>query len=163
MSGDDQGRSGDTGKSSAFELLPVELEGWKPPRGYANGTLAPAGGRLLFVAGQIAWDAEQRLVPGGFAEQFGRALANVVEVVRAAATAAGVEPDDAPGYVASLTIFVTSKAAYLQASKTIGKQYRRIMGRHYPAMALVEVKALLETGAMVEIQGQAVLPPAPDA
>jgi enamine deaminase RidA (YjgF/YER057c/UK114 family) len=112
--------------------------------------LAPAGGRLLFVAGQVGWDAGQRLVGAGFAEQFGQALANVLAVVREA----GGAPED----VARLTLFVTDKQEYQAALKAVGEAYRRLMGRHYPAMALVVVAGLLEPGAKVEIEATAVLP-----
>ena len=121
------------------------------PRGYANGMLADAGGRLLSIAGQIAWDGEQRLVAADFAGQFAQALANVVAVVRAA----GGEPR----HLASLTIYVTDKAEYLGALEAVGAAYRNLMGKHFPAMALVEVSGLLEPAARVEIQGLAVLPP----
>ena len=131
-------------------LEPIHPAHWSPPRGYSNGMLAPAGARLLFVAGQIAWDAEQRLVGAGdFAAQFARALENVLEVVRAAG--GGAE------HVARLTIYVADKRAYLDARERIGAAYRRLFGRHYPAMALVEVSALLEEGALVEIEATAAL------
>jgi len=130
----------------------IQPEGWTAPRGYANGMLAPAGARLLAIAGQVAWDAEQRLVPGGFAEQFRQALANVVAVVRAA----GGEP----AHLISIAIYVTDKRAYARDTRALGAIWRELVGRHYPAMALVEVAGLLEEGAEVEIQGLAALPPA---
>lgn len=120
------------------------------PSGYSHGTLAPSGGRLLFVAGQIGWDAEGRLAGPGFVEQFERALANVVTVVR---TAGG-----APEHLGRLTIYVTDKRAYLADLQAVGAAYRRVMGGHYPAMALVEIAGLLEEGATVEIEGTAVVP-----
>jgi enamine deaminase RidA (YjgF/YER057c/UK114 family) len=120
------------------------------PRGYANGVLAEAGGRLLFVAGQIAWDENQRLVGEDFVEQFARALENVVTVVRAA----GGEP----GQIARLTVYVTDKREYSARAGEIGARWRALMGRHFPAMALVEVKSLLEDGAKVEIEATAVIP-----
>ena len=120
------------------------------PRGYANGVLAEAGGRLLFVAGQIAWDENQRLVGEDFVEQFARALENVVTVVRAA----GGEP----GQIARLTVYVTDKREYSARSGEIGERWRALVGRHFPAMALVEVKSLLEDGAKVEIEATAVIP-----
>jgi enamine deaminase RidA (YjgF/YER057c/UK114 family) len=131
-------------------LTPVHPPGFAAPRGYSHGVLAPAGGRLLFVAGQVAWDQERRLVGEGFAGQFGRALENVVAVVRAAG--------GAPEHLARLTIYVTDRREYLAQLAAIGAAYRAVMGRHYPAMALVEVQALLEPGAVVEIEGTAVLP-----
>jgi enamine deaminase RidA (YjgF/YER057c/UK114 family) len=122
------------------------------PRGYSNGILAPAGGRLLFVAGQIAWDGEQRLVAADFLGQFARALENAVAVVRAAG--------GGPEHVARLTLYVTDRRQYLAALSAVGEAYRRVMGRHYPAMALLEVQALLEPGALLEIEVTAVLPAA---
>jgi enamine deaminase RidA (YjgF/YER057c/UK114 family) len=134
-----------------MSLEPVDPEGWKPPKGYSNGMLAPAGARLLFVAGQVAWDAEAQLVgPGDFAAQFRQALENVVAVVR---TAGGE-----PGHLGQLTIFVTDKRQYVAALREIGATWREVVGRHYPAMALVEVAGLLEEGALVEIQGLAAIP-----
>jgi len=120
------------------------------PQGYSNGVLVPPGRRLLFVAGQIAWDGEQRLVGDGFAEQFAKALANVLAVVRAA----GGGPED----VARLTVYVTDKAEYAASRRELGSHWRELMGRHYPAMALVEVRGLLAPGAKVEIEATAAVP-----
>jgi enamine deaminase RidA (YjgF/YER057c/UK114 family) len=121
------------------------------PRGYANGVLAPAGSRILFVAGQVGWDGDQRIVGPGFVEQFERALANVLAVV----AEAGGEPE----HVVRLTVYVTSKREYLGHLSELGAAWRRTMGRHYPAMALVEVAGLVEDGALVEIEATAALPP----
>jgi len=133
-------------------LVFVDPEALGAPRGYSNGVVAPAGSRLLFVAGQVGWDGEQRLVSGGFVEQFERALANVLSVVRAA----GGEPDQ----VVRLTLYVIDKEPYLESLKRVGEAYRRLMGRHYPAMSLLVVRDLLEPGALVEIEATAALPPA---
>ena len=122
------------------------------PRGYSNGMLAPPGARLLFVAGQVGWNESQEIVGERFAEQFGQALANVVSVVR--------EAGGRPEHLVRLTIYVVDHSEYLAALEEVGAVYRGIMGRHYPAMALAEVKALLEPGAKVEIEGTAALPPA---
>jgi enamine deaminase RidA (YjgF/YER057c/UK114 family) len=139
------------GKREPPELAVVEPEGWEPPVGYSNGITAPAGARLLFVAGQIAWDADQSIVGADdLVQQFRQALANVLAVV----DAAGGRPE----HVASLTIFVKEKRDYLRQRSAIGAVYRELMGKHYPAMALVEVSDLLEDGALVEIQGIAALP-----
>lgn len=127
---------------------PVEPEGWPRPRGYANGMRAR--GEIVAVAGQIGWDAQQRLVAGGFAAQFEQALANVVAVVRAGG--------GGPEHLVSLTIYVTDRSAYLDALADVGQAYRRVVGKHYPAMALVIVAGLLEPAALVEIQALAVLP-----
>ena len=119
------------------------------PRGYSNGVLVPAGARLLFIAGQIAWDAEQRIVSEDFVEQFDRALQNVLAVVH--------EVGGVPGSVARMVIYVTSKEEYRLRRREIGERWRAQMGKHYPAMVLVEVKSLLEDGAKVEIEGIAVI------
>ncbi|MET0625166.1 MAG: RidA family protein [Pyrinomonadaceae bacterium] len=119
------------------------------PRGYANGQLTAPGPRLLFVAGQIGWDEQQRLVGDDFVEQFDRALRNVLAVV--------VEAGGAPGGVARMVVYVTDKREYAARTAEIGERWRALMGRHYPAMALVEVKGLLEDGAKVEIEATAVL------
>lgn len=132
-------------------LETLQPDGWARPRGYANGIAVDGAARLVFVAGQIAWDAEQRLVGrGDFAAQFRQALANVVAVVRAG----GGEPS----HLVRLTVYVTDKRAYLAALPDVGAAWRDVMGRHYPAMALVQVADLLEDGAMVEIEGTAALP-----
>jgi enamine deaminase RidA (YjgF/YER057c/UK114 family) len=131
---------------------PIQPEGWAPPRGYSNGMVGT--GRFLAIAGQIAWDAQCNIVSDDLGEQFRQCLANVVDVVR---TAGGL-PDD----VVSLTIYVVDKQRYIAAAKQIGVAWRELFGRHYPAMALVEVKALLEDRAQVEIQGIAILSPAPE-
>jgi enamine deaminase RidA (YjgF/YER057c/UK114 family) len=120
------------------------------PRGYANGVLADAGGRVLFVAGQIAWDERQRIVSADFVEQFARALENVLAVV----TEAGGTPEQ----IARLTIYVTDKREYAARTREVGERYRALLGRHFPAMTLVEVKGLLEDGAKIEIEATAILP-----
>ena len=127
--------------SKLENILP---DGWLRPSGYSNGMLAPAGSRALHVAGQIAWDIERALVGAGdFAAQFAQALENVIAVVRAA----GGEPAD----IASMTIYVTDKRQYLDAVSAIGSAWSSRCGKHYPAMALLEVADLLEEGALVEI------------
>ncbi len=120
------------------------------PKGYSNGVLTPAGGRLLFVAGQVGWDLEQKIVGDDFTVQFAQALENVITIVHAAG-------GDAT-HIARVTIYVTDKDEYIAALRQVGEQYRHFMGRHYPAMSLVEVKALLEPGAKLEIEATAVLP-----
>ena len=119
------------------------------PRGYSNGQLTAPGPRLLFISGQVGWDEEQRLVGPDFVEQFDRALRNVLAVV--------LEAGGAPGGVARLVVYVTDKREYLARTSEIGERWRALMGRHYPAMTLVEVKSLLEDDAKVEIEGIAVL------
>jgi enamine deaminase RidA (YjgF/YER057c/UK114 family) len=121
------------------------------PRGYSNGVLSEANGRLLFIAGQIAWNRNQQITSNDFVEQFDQALSNVLAVV----TEAGGTPEN----VTRLVIYVTDKAEYCARTREVGERYRKHMGKHFPAMVLVEVKGLLETGAMVEIEGTAVLNP----
>ena len=139
---------------AAGALQAVEPAGWDRPRGYSNGILAPAGSRILFVAGQIGWNETQQLVEGGFVAQFRQALANVVSVVEAAGGASE--------HVGRLTIYVSDRTLYMGAVEEIGSIYRGLMGRHFPAMALVEVQALLDPGALVEIEATAAIPAALD-
>jgi enamine deaminase RidA (YjgF/YER057c/UK114 family) len=120
-----------------------------PPRGYSNGVLADPGGRLLFIAGQIAWNEKQEIVSNDFVTQFDRALENVVAIVREA----GGQPAD----IVRLGIYVTSKGEYCDHTQEVGERYRAHMGKHFPAMVLVEVKSLLEDAAKVEIEGIAIL------
>lgn len=123
-------------------------EGWKRPRGYANGMAGR--GELLAIAGQIACDENERIVSSDFVAQFQRALANVLAVVQAAG--------GAPQHIVSLTIYVVDKREYLDSAGRIGDVWRSLLGKHYPAMALVEVSSLLEDDARVEIQGLALIP-----
>lgn len=126
------------------ELENILPDGWPLPSGYSNGVLAPAGSRALHVAGQIAWNEERAIVGAGdFAAQFAQALDNVIAVVRAA----GGEP----AHIASMTIYVTDKRQYLDAVGAVGAAWMSRCGKHYPAMALLEVAGLLEEGALVEI------------
>lgn len=127
----------------------VQPDGWAKPRGYSNGIAAE--GRFLFVAGQIGWDptTSNAKFPATFAGQFGQALANVVAVVKAAGGTAE--------NVARLTVYVTDKKEYLASLKECGEQWRTHFGRHYPAMALVQVAGLVEDLAKVEIEATAVL------
>jgi enamine deaminase RidA (YjgF/YER057c/UK114 family) len=132
-----------------MSLKTINPESLGRPRGYSNGVLAPTDARLLFIAGQVAWDGQQRIVSDDFVEQFDRALRNVLEVV----SEAGGAPED----LARLVIYVTDKREYLARTAEVGERWRSLMGRHYPAMALVEVKSLLDDAAKVEIEGVAVL------
>ena len=127
----------------------INPESLGAPRGYSNGVLADPAGRLLFVAGQIGWDDKQTIVSDDFVAQFDRALANVLTVV----TAARGTPDQ----IARLVIYVTNKREYLEQRQEIGKSYRAHLGKHFPAMVLVEVKSLLDDKAKVEIEAIAVL------
>ena len=127
-------------------VAPPELA---KPRGYSNGVVLGPG-RILFVAGQIGWSADETLVSPRLAAQFAQALDNVLAVVRAAG--------GAPEHIGRFTIYVTDKREYLQQTQEIGAAYRQRMGRHFPAMALVQVADLLLDGAKVEIEATAVLP-----
>lgn len=131
----------------SFKFINPESLGM--PRGYANGVLTQAGGRLLFVAGQVGWNEQQKILSPDFVEQFDRALANVITVVEKAG--------GTPQQIAHLVIYVTNKNDYRSRSREIGERYRQRMGKHFPAMVLVEVKGLLEDDAKVEIEGAAVL------
>ena len=134
-----------------MKIEPIEPEGWPRAKGYSDGMLAPAGSRILFVAGQIGWSADRKLVgQGDFGAQFAQALKNVVAVVRAA----GGKPE----HLVRVTLYVTDKRAYVAKRAEIGDAWREIVGRHYPAMALVEVAGLLEPGALVEIEATAAVP-----
>lgn len=121
------------------------------PRGYSNGIVME--GRVLFVAGQVGWRSDGSMVSDRFVDQFDQALANVLAVVGAAGGTAES--------IGRMTIFVVDKQAYEEAQREIGDRYRARMGRHYPAMTLVEVRALLEPGAIVEIEATAVIPRPP--
>jgi enamine deaminase RidA (YjgF/YER057c/UK114 family) len=132
----------------SYEILNPEALG--APRGYNNGLLAPARGRILFVAGQVAMDADGRVIDGDVAVQWARTLENVLAVVRAAGGGAT--------HIGRMTIFVTDRGEYMAARSALGKVWRRVMGSHYPAMTLVEVKGLVEDGAVVEIEATAVIP-----
>ena len=132
----------------SFKLINPESLG--TPTGYSNGLLADPGGKLLFIAGQIAWDKDQTIVSDDFVEQFDQALANVIMVLRAA----GGEPE----HVVRLVIYVTNKIEYRESAKGAGERYRKHMGKHFPAMVLVQVAGLLDDRAKVEIEGMAVIP-----
>ena len=120
------------------------------PRGYANGMLVDPGGRMLYISGQIAWDKDAHIVSPDFATQFLQALDNVLAVVR--------EAGGGSEHVVKLLAFVTDLEQYRAATRAIGEGWRERMGKHYPAMSLVKVAGLLEPGALVEIEGVAVLP-----
>jgi enamine deaminase RidA (YjgF/YER057c/UK114 family) len=128
----------------------LQPEGWPRPRGYANGL--SASGRTIFVAGQVGWDAQQRMVEGGMVAQARQALENIVTIL--ALDGARAE------HVVRLTWYVTDRDAYLAAGLALGVAYRQVMGKHFPAMSAVEVKSLMEPGAVVEIEATAVVPQA---
>ena len=119
------------------------------PSGYSNGLLTESSGKLLFIAGQIAWNQEHQIVSDDFVEQFDKALENVMTVV----SEAGGKASD----VARLIVYVTDKQAYVARTREVGERYRKHMGKHFPAMVLVQVAGLLDDAAKVEIEGIAVL------
>ncbi len=127
----------------------INPESLGAPRGYSNGVLTEAGGRLLFIAGQVAWNQQQQIVSDDLVKQFDRALVNLIAVVS--------EARGTPEQIARLIIYVTDKDEYKRRMKEIGERYRARMGKHFPAMVLVEVKSLLEDDAKIEIEGIAVL------
>ena len=110
----------------------LQPKGWAAPRGYANGV--SASGRLVFVSGMIGWDAAARLVPGDLVAQARQALANIVAVL--------AEDGARPEHLVRLTWFVTDRAAYLAAAEPLGAAYREVIGRHYPAMSVLEGKTI---------------------
>jgi enamine deaminase RidA (YjgF/YER057c/UK114 family) len=132
----------------AFTLINPDSLG--VPSGYSHGLVAGAHGKLLFIAGQIAWNEQQKIVSDDFVEQFDRALANVVTVL----SAAGGKPE----HIVRLVIYVTDKIAYRERTSEVGERYRKHLGKHFPAMVLVQVAGLLDDAAKVEIEGMAVLP-----
>ncbi len=133
--------------SSRFAIVNPEELG--APRGWNNGMLAQTGGRMLFIAGQTARDGSGQVPPADFVSQFDRALGNVLAVLRQA----GGEP----GNLGRFTIYITDMAQYRGSLSALGEVYRRRMGKHFPAMALVEVTSLVDPNAVVEIEATAVL------
>lgn len=125
-------------------LLP---DGWPRPKGYSNGVAA--AGRLVFVAGQVGWDEEGRFPPD-FAGQFRQTLANTLAVL--------AEAGAGPQHIVRMTWYLTDLKAYRAAPTEIGAAYHDLIGKHYPAMAVVEVAGLVEPEAMVEIETTAVIP-----
>jgi enamine deaminase RidA (YjgF/YER057c/UK114 family) len=119
------------------------------PKGYSNGVLVEPGGQLLFIAGQIGWNAEQQIVSADFVAQFDQALSNVIAVVNQAGGNAN--------NIVRLVLYVIDKNEYASRRTEIGERYRKLMGKHFPAMVLVEVKGLLHDAARVEIEGTAVI------
>ncbi len=121
---------------------------WAPARGYANGVLAE--GRTVFLGGQIGWNAQQEFESDDLVAQVRQTLENIVAVL--------AEAGAGPEHLVSLTWFMTDLDEYTACAKEIGREYRAVIGRHFPAMAVVEVARLVEKRAKVEIQGIAVLP-----
>jgi enamine deaminase RidA (YjgF/YER057c/UK114 family) len=126
----------------------LQPPGWPRPKGYSNGMAAR--GRIIVTAGVVGWNEEERFASDKLAEQFAQALRNILVIL-------ACDGADA-GRIVRLTCYVTSIDEYLQSAKDIGAAWREIMGKHYPAMALVEVVRLVEREAKVEIEATAVVP-----
>jgi enamine deaminase RidA (YjgF/YER057c/UK114 family) len=122
--------------------------GWKPAKGFSNGVAAR--GRMVFLAGQVGWNAEQRFESTDFVAQVRQALANIVTLV--------AEAGGEPAHITRLTWFVLDKQEYLSRLRELGEVYRSVMGKHFPAMTLVQVGALVENEARLEIEATAVVP-----
>ena len=126
-------------------LLPA---GWKPPIGYANGIAA--SGTMVFVAGQVGWNAQQVFESEDIVPQFERALKNIVAVL----AEAGARPE----HICRMTAYCCDKPAYLAARAELGRVWRRLMGRHYPAMSMIFVSDLLDSPGKIELEATAVIP-----
>lgn len=128
----------------------LQPPGWKPPKGYANGIAAQ--GTLVFVGGQVGWNAQQQFESDDFVTQARAALRNVVAVL----AEAGAQPE----HIVRMTWYVVDRREYLASLRQLGEAYRAVIGRHYPTMTAVEVTALIEDRARIEIEATAVLPDA---
>jgi enamine deaminase RidA (YjgF/YER057c/UK114 family) len=127
-------------------LLP---SGWKPPIGYANGIAVPAG-RIVFIAGQVGWDAQQRFHSEELAAQFEQALKNILAIL--------AEAGGAPNHICRMTAYCIDKPAYLVARSELGRIWRRLMGKNYPTMSMIFVADLLDHPAKIELEATAVIP-----
>jgi enamine deaminase RidA (YjgF/YER057c/UK114 family) len=127
----------------------INPESLGAPRGYSNGLIAAAGGPMLFISGQVAWNERQQIISEDFVEQFDRALGNIIAIVK--------EAGGSPADIARLVIYVTNIDEYRKRTREVGERYRGHMGKHFPAMVLVEVKGLVDQAAKVEIEGLALL------
>ncbi|HNM96805.1 MAG TPA: RidA family protein [Marmoricola sp.] len=125
----------------------LDPEGWKPARGYANGVVA--SGRMIFLGGTIGWDGQQEFVSDDFIGQARQAMQNIVDLL--------AEAGAGPEHLVRLTWYITDRDAYLDNLAELGAAYRDVLGRNYPAMAMVQVAALMESRALVEIEATAVI------
>ncbi len=123
-------------------------EGWAPPAGYANGI--EARGRIVFVAGQVGWDAQQRFRSEDLAPQFEQALRNVLAVL--------AEAGGRPEHICRMTAYCCDKPAYLAARRELGRIWKALMGAHYPAMSMIFVADLLDAPGKIELEATAVVP-----
>jgi enamine deaminase RidA (YjgF/YER057c/UK114 family) len=126
----------------------LQPRGWKPPVGYANGIAA--SGTVVFVAGQVGWDASQVFRSEEIAPQFQQALENVIAVL--------AEAGGRPEHICRMTAYCCDKPAYLAARAELGRIWRRLMGRHYPAMSMIFVSDLLDSPGKIELEATAVIP-----
>ena len=126
----------------------LQPRGWKPPVGYANGIAA--SGTIVFVAGQVGWDADQVFHSEDLAPQFQQALQNVLAVL--------AEAGAGPEHICRMTAYCCDKPAYLAARAELGRIWRRLMGRHYPAMSMIFVSDLLDAPGKIELEATAVIP-----
>lgn len=124
---------------------------WPRPKGYRNGVVLGPG-RLLILAGQVGWNEQEKIAPGGLVPQFEQALKNVLRLIEAA----GGRPE----HLVQLRIYLVDKAAYLTQQRELGEVWRRLVGRHYPCMSGLVIAGLVEEGALVELEGVALLPDA---
>jgi enamine deaminase RidA (YjgF/YER057c/UK114 family) len=131
----------------------LQPRGWKRPKGYANGI--KTSDQMVFVAGQVGWDADEVMAAGGFVPQAEQALKNIAAIL--------AEAGAAPADLVRLTWFVVEKREYLAHRSELGKAYQRVIGNHFPAMSVVDVKGLIEEGARLEIEATAVIGSSHDA
>jgi enamine deaminase RidA (YjgF/YER057c/UK114 family) len=129
-------------------LSVLQPAGWARPKGYSNGVVAE--GRQIYISGQVGWDAQQRFAPGGLGAQVRQTLQNIVAIL--------AEADARPEHLVRLTWYVTSRDEYYAHLPEIGQAYREVIGKHFPVMAVVQVVALMEAEAKVEIEATAVIP-----
>jgi enamine deaminase RidA (YjgF/YER057c/UK114 family) len=132
--------------------MPLQIlhpPGWRPPIGYANGISVPAG-RIVFVAGQVGWDADQRFQSEELVPQFEQALKNIIAIL----AEAGGKPD----HICRMTAFCIDKPAYLAGRRELGRIWKALIGNHYPAMSMIFVADLLDTPAKIELEATAVIP-----
>ncbi len=125
----------------------LQPEGWKPARGYSNGIAAT--GRIIVTGGQIGWNGDQEFETDDFIGQCEQTLQNILDIL--------AEDGAGPEHIVRLTWYITDKRAYVARQKELGQAYRRVMGRHFPAMAVVQVTALIEDRAKVEIEATAIV------
>ena len=127
----------------------IQPPGWPRPKGYSNGIMTE--GKLLFLAGLVGWDENEKIVSENFVDQVRQALNNIITVL--------AEADAGPEHITRMTWYVTDKDEYLNSLKEVGAVYMEVVGKYYPAMSLVQIAGLVEDGAKLEIEATAVIPP----